>query len=72
MYEVHLSVRAQRFIDKLDNSVKKRIEERLKILKNNPIPSDSKFIGRENIQIENRRLQGTLQGKRKREDYSYI
>ena len=48
MYFVELSVRAQEFLGKLDNCVKERIEKRLKNLENNPIPSDAKFIEREN------------------------
>ncbi len=47
MYFVDLSQRAQRFIDKLDSNLKERIESILKRLKDNPIPSDVKFIGRE-------------------------
>ena len=46
MYFIELSVRVQRFLDKLDNQTKERIIERLKRLKENPVPSDSKFIGR--------------------------
>jgi len=48
MYFVELSVRAQEFLDKLNKDIKERIEKRLKNLENNPIPSDSKFIGRDN------------------------
>jgi mRNA-degrading endonuclease RelE of RelBE toxin-antitoxin system len=51
MYFVELSVKAQDFLEKLDKNVKGRIEERLKNLENNPIPSDSKFIGRENNEM---------------------
>ena len=51
MYFVELSVRAQEFLDKLDEDTKKRIEKRLKNLENNPIPSDSKFIGRDNNEM---------------------
>lgn len=47
MYFVELSVRAQEFLDKLNDDVKERIEKRLKNLENNPVPSDSKFIGRD-------------------------
>lgn len=47
MYFVELSMRAQDFLDKLDKDTKERIEKRLKNLENNPIPSDSKFIGRD-------------------------
>ena len=51
MYFVELSVRAQDFLEKLDRNVKERIEKRLKNLEDNPIPSDSKFIGRENNEM---------------------
>ena len=46
-YSVELSVRAQKFLQKLDEHISKRIEERLKKLGENPVPSDSKFICRE-------------------------
>ena len=51
MYFVELSVRAQDFLEKLDRNVKERIEKRLKNLEDNPVPSDSKFIGRENNEM---------------------
>jgi len=51
MYFVELSVRAQRFLEKLDGDVKERIEKRLKNLENNSVPSDSKFIGRDNNEM---------------------
>lgn len=47
MYFIELSQHAQRYLDKLDSHTKERIEKTLKRLKNNPIPSDAKFIGRE-------------------------
>ncbi|MEK6926217.1 MAG: type II toxin-antitoxin system RelE/ParE family toxin [Nanoarchaeota archaeon] len=47
MYFVELSQSAQKFLDKLDMSVKDRIEKTLKRLENNPVPSDSKFLGRD-------------------------
>ena len=46
MYAVELSQNAQNFLNKLDNSIKQRIEQTLKRLENNPVPSDTKFIGR--------------------------
>ncbi|MBI2549194.1 type II toxin-antitoxin system RelE/ParE family toxin [Candidatus Woesearchaeota archaeon] len=49
MYHVDVSTRAEKFIDKLDNHLRLRIEERLKKLKDNPIPSDAKFIGRDEM-----------------------
>jgi len=47
LYSIDLSERTQRFLDKLDKHISKRIKERLKKLKENPIPSDAKFIGRD-------------------------
>jgi len=47
LYAVELSQQAQQFLDKLDNYLKERIEERLKRLAENPVPSDAKFIGRQ-------------------------
>ena len=47
MYIVELSVKAQKFLEKLDGGTRERIEKRLKNLENNPVPSDSKFIGRD-------------------------
>ena len=46
MYFVELSIKAQKFIEKLDPNVQDRILTRLKKLEMNPIPKDSKFIGR--------------------------
>lgn len=48
MYFVELSVKAQGFLEDLDTKIKERVEKRLKHLENNPVPSDSKFIGRDN------------------------
>ena len=48
MYSVELSQSAQKFLDKLDKSISLRIEERLKRLKEIPVPSDAKFICRDN------------------------
>ena len=47
MYFLDLSQRAQKFLDKFDSHIKDRIENTLKRLENNPVPSDTKFIGRE-------------------------
>lgn len=47
MHFVELSQRAQKFVDKLDSHLKERIENTLKRLENNPVPSDAKFVGRE-------------------------
>ena len=51
MYEVELSVNAQDFLDKLDKSIREQIENRLRRLKENQIPSDAKFIGRDNNEM---------------------
>ncbi|MBU2458968.1 MAG: type II toxin-antitoxin system RelE/ParE family toxin [Nanoarchaeota archaeon] len=48
MYFVELSQRAQKFLNKVDIHLKERIESSLKKLESNSIPSDAKFIGREN------------------------
>ncbi len=47
MYSVELSQKAQKFLEKLDKHISQRIEERLRNLGPNPVPSDSKFIKRE-------------------------
>ena len=47
MYSVELSQKASKFLDKLDKYLSERIKERLKILSENPVPSDAKFINRE-------------------------
>ncbi|MBI3033282.1 type II toxin-antitoxin system RelE/ParE family toxin [Candidatus Woesearchaeota archaeon] len=47
MYFVDLSQRADKFLDKLPNQQKERIQDRLKRLKDNPVPNDVKFIGRD-------------------------
>ena len=46
MYSVELSQMATKFLDKLDKHLSERIEERLKILAEDQVPSDSKFVGR--------------------------
>jgi len=48
MYSVELSQISQKFLEKLDNHIKERIKERLRKLGENPIPSDAKFICRDN------------------------
>ncbi|MFP4524605.1 MAG: type II toxin-antitoxin system RelE family toxin [Candidatus Woesearchaeota archaeon] len=47
VHEVHLSQRTQKFLEKLDEHIRIRIKSALKKLKDNPIPSDAKFITRE-------------------------
>ena len=47
MYSVELSQISQKFLEKLDNHIRTRIEDRLKRLSEIPVPSDAKFIGRD-------------------------
>jgi len=47
LFSVVLSQRAQKFLEKLDEHISKRIEQRLKRLEENAIPSDAKFICRD-------------------------
>lgn len=47
MYRVELSQKAQKFLDGLDRYITDRIKDRLKRLKDNPVPSDAKFIKRD-------------------------
>ena len=48
MHYVELSQKAQKFLEKLDKHIRDRIEERLKKLEEEPVPSDAKFIYRDN------------------------
>ena len=48
MYSVELSQKADKFLEKLDNHIRDRLEERLKRLGEEPVPSDAKFICRDN------------------------
>lgn len=47
MYAVEASQRVQKFLDKLDQHLRERIEERLKKLGEIHIPNDAKFISRD-------------------------
>ena len=47
MHSVVLSRCAEKYLEKLDSHISKRIEERLKNLKATPVPSDAKFIERD-------------------------
>jgi len=47
LYAVEASQRVQKFLDKLDQHLRERIEERLKKLGEIHIPSDAKFISRD-------------------------
>jgi mRNA-degrading endonuclease RelE of RelBE toxin-antitoxin system len=42
--EVHLSQRCSKYLSKLERSDKDRLLDKLRTLKENPYPSDSKFI----------------------------
>ncbi|MEK6946410.1 MAG: type II toxin-antitoxin system RelE/ParE family toxin [Nanoarchaeota archaeon] len=48
MHSVELSQKAQKFLEKLDKHIRDRVEERLKKLGEEPVPSDAKFIYRDN------------------------
>lgn len=47
MYNIDLSKRAEKFLNKLNSNLRIQIEERVKKLRDNPIPKDTKFIGRD-------------------------
>lgn len=47
MYSVEISQKAWDFLEKVDKNISERIIEKLKKLEENPVPSDSKFICRE-------------------------
>ena len=47
MYDITFSNKSRKFLKKLDKHAFIRIIERLEKLKDNPIPSDAVFIGRE-------------------------
>ena len=48
MYEIQYSTKSKKFLKNLNKNIIKRILNRIERLRENPIPSDSKFIGREN------------------------
>ncbi len=48
MYEIEYSDKAKKFLRGLDKHIVERILSRIERLKENPVPSDAKFIGREN------------------------
>jgi len=48
MFSVDFSDKAKRFLKKLDKHIASRIIDKLENLKENPVPSDTVFIGREN------------------------
>jgi len=47
MFSVNFSDKVKRFLNKLDKHIAFRIVDRLENLKENPVPSDAVFIGRE-------------------------
>jgi len=47
MFYLNFSDKAKRFLKKLDKYLASRIVDRLENLKENPVPSDAVFIGRE-------------------------
>lgn len=47
MYAVHLSQNADKFLEKLDDHIKERVIERIRKLSEIPVPSDAKFIRRD-------------------------
>ena len=47
MYSIEFSNQSKKFLKNLDKHISVRIVERIEKLKENPYPSDVKFIGRE-------------------------
>ncbi|HIH34634.1 MAG TPA: type II toxin-antitoxin system RelE/ParE family toxin [Nanoarchaeota archaeon] len=47
MFNIEYSPRAKIFLEKLDKYIAKRVLERIERLKENPVPSDAKFMGRD-------------------------
>lgn len=47
MYALDFSDRAKKFLKKLDKTISIRIINKLENLKDNPVPSDAVFVGRE-------------------------
>ncbi|MDP2673168.1 MAG: type II toxin-antitoxin system RelE/ParE family toxin [Nanoarchaeota archaeon] len=48
MFELEYSNSSKKFIKNIEKELLLRIFNRLEMLKENPVPSDAKFIGREN------------------------
>lgn len=46
MHAIHLTQRAQKFLDRLDRQARDRVERRLKQMGQSPVPANAKFIGR--------------------------
>ncbi len=51
MHSLDFSNQAKNFLKKLDKQDLDRIIKRIENLENNPVPSDSKFIGRDNNEM---------------------
>jgi len=51
MYSLDFSNQAKNFLKKLDKQDLDRIIKRIENLENNPVPNDSKFIGRDNNEM---------------------
>ena len=47
MYEVHLSQKADKFLNKLNENIKERVIDKLKELAYTPVPTEAKFISRD-------------------------
>ena len=47
MFGIELSNQAKKFLRNCENELRVRIMTKLKSLKENPVPSDAKFIGRD-------------------------
>lgn len=48
MFRTELSNQASKFLRKCEEDLRVRIVKKLRLLKENPFPSDAKFLGREN------------------------
>jgi mRNA interferase RelE/StbE len=51
MHSLDFSNQAKNFLKRLDKKDLDRIIKRIENLENNPVPSDSKFIGRDNNEM---------------------
>ena len=71
MYEVYFSRRTEKFLGKLNLRTSTRVRNKLKELSSTPVPSDSKFIRREDkemvfrYRIGNYRALYTVDAKRR-------
>lgn len=51
MFFIEFANQAKKFLKSLDKPISERILKRIDRLKENPVPSDAKFIGRENDEM---------------------